>query len=66
MLEELNSDHVTLQYKELYNATIASLKDGLARNSSKIQDDFYFSTFHPILDYTLQVILLNLMFKSTK
>ncbi|KOX69854.1 putative methyltransferase TARBP1 [Melipona quadrifasciata] len=60
ILEELNSDHVTLQYKGLYNATIASLKDGLAKNSSKLQDDFYFSTFHPIMDYTLQTIYYEL------
>lgn len=55
MLEQLNSDHVILQYKGLYNAAITSLKDGLIRNSSKIENDFYLSTFHPILDYTLQV-----------
>lgn len=55
MLEQLNSDHVILQYEGLYNAAITSLKDGLIRNSSKIENDFYLSTFHPILDYTLQV-----------
>lgn len=55
MLEQLNPDHVILQYEGLYNAAITSLKDGLIRNSSKIENDFYLSTFHPILDYTLQV-----------
>lgn len=65
MLEEMNFDHATLQYKALYNAAIATLKDGLARNSNKIQDDFYLSIFHPILNYTLQVIL-KLLFKIIK
>lgn len=65
MLEEMNFDHATLQYRGLYNAAIATLKDGLARNSNKIQDDFYLSIFHPILNYTLQVIL-KLLFKIIK
>ncbi|XP_043584923.1 uncharacterized protein LOC122568806 isoform X1 [Bombus pyrosoma] len=60
MLEEMNFDHATLQYRGLYNAAIATLKDGLARNSNKIQDDFYFSIFHPILNYTLQTIYYEL------
>ncbi|XP_017761704.1 PREDICTED: uncharacterized protein LOC108551871 [Eufriesea mexicana] len=60
ILEKLNSDNITLQYKALYNASIANLKDGLLKNSSKIQDDFYLSTFHPILDYTLQTIYFEL------
>ncbi|CAK9805252.1 Probable methyltransferase TARBP1 [Anthophora plagiata] len=60
MLERLNCDYVTLKYKGLYDAAVASLKDGLAKNANRIQDDFYLSTFHPLQDYSLQTIYFEL------
>ncbi|KOC69711.1 putative methyltransferase TARBP1 [Habropoda laboriosa] len=60
MLERLNCDYVTLEYKGLYDAAVTSLKDGLVKNSNRIQNDFYFSTFHPLQDYSLQTIYFEL------
>lgn len=44
------------EYKGIYQAAVISLQqESLTKNSSRIQDDFYFSNFHPINDYNLQV-----------
>lgn len=57
LLKCSNFDDIILEYAGLYNATLKSLQQGnLMKNSLKIQDDFYFSAFHPIDDYSLQVI----------
>ncbi|XP_054004821.1 uncharacterized protein LOC128890398 isoform X1 [Hylaeus anthracinus] len=61
MLETLNCNHLTKEYKGLYNGAIEGIKDGnLMKNSCKIQDDFYLSTFHAIQDYSLQTIYFEL------
>ncbi|XP_034196390.2 tRNA (guanosine(18)-2'-O)-methyltransferase TARBP1 isoform X1 [Osmia lignaria lignaria] len=61
MLEQFNCNDTIVQYKGLYDAAIASLKYGnLAINSSKIQDDFYFSVFHAVHDFSLQTIYFEL------
>ncbi|XP_076632949.1 tRNA (guanosine(18)-2'-O)-methyltransferase TARBP1 isoform X1 [Colletes latitarsis] len=61
ILEKLNCDRIVWEYKGLYNTVIESLKDGnLMKNSSKIQDDFYLSVFHPMQDYSLQTLYFEL------
>ncbi|CAL7944642.1 unnamed protein product [Xylocopa violacea] len=61
MLNGLNYDkEIISQYKDLYCAVNLNLENGLAKNSRKIQDDFYFSTFHPLQHYTLETIYLEL------
>lgn len=58
MLENLNCDDVTVEYRGLYEATVESLKDGnFMKNSSRLLDDFYLSFFHPVQDYSLEVTL---------
>ena len=61
MLENLNCDDVTLEYRGLYEATVESLKDGnFMKNSSKLLNDFYLSFFHPVQDYSLETIYFEL------
>ncbi|XP_046616037.1 probable methyltransferase TARBP1 isoform X2 [Neodiprion virginianus] len=52
---------VTEKYKELYNSLTKSLQLGnLLKNSTKLQEDFYFTVFNPIDDYSLQTIFYEL------
>ncbi|KAL2737261.1 putative methyltransferase TARBP1 isoform X1 [Vespula maculifrons] len=66
LLKCLNFDDIILEYAGLYNAALKSLQHGnLMKNSLKIQDDFYFSVFHPIDDYSLQTIYFEIPRLST-
>ncbi|XP_071637478.1 probable methyltransferase TARBP1 isoform X2 [Temnothorax longispinosus] len=48
-------------YKGIYQAAVIGLQqESLTKNSFRIQDDFYFSKFHPINDYSLQTIYYEL------
>ncbi|XP_046830389.1 probable methyltransferase TARBP1 isoform X1 [Vespa crabro] len=61
LLKCSNFDDIILEYAGLYNAALKSLQQGnLMKNSLKVQDDFYFSVFHPIEDYSLQTIYFEI------
>ncbi|XP_032671611.1 uncharacterized protein LOC116844322 isoform X2 [Odontomachus brunneus] len=48
-------------YDGIYQAATASLQQASStKNFTKIQDNFYFSDFHPIDDYSLQTIYFEL------
>ncbi|XP_046740839.1 uncharacterized protein LOC124408147 [Diprion similis] len=52
---------VTEKYNKFYIAVLKSLQLGnLLKNSAKLQDDFYFTVFNPIDDYSLQTIFYEL------
>jgi len=53
-----DDDDIISDYNGIYQAAVASLQQGSSKNSIKIQDDFYFSSFHPINDYSLQVYIV--------
>lgn len=54
------------EYKGIYQAAVIGLQEeNLMKNSFRIQDDFYFSKFHPINDYSLQV-LYHILYLSLK
>lgn len=64
MKKVYNDDSIS-EYKGIYQAAVASLQqDSLTKNSIKIQDDFYFSSFHPINDYSLQVYIIRQKIKE--
>jgi len=49
-------DNSISDYKGIYQAAVIGLQqESLTKNSFRIQDDFYFSNFHPFNDYCLQV-----------
>lgn len=55
-----DSDSIS-DYNGIYQASVASLQQASStKNSTRIQDDFYFSGFHPIDDYSLEVYIVNL------
>ncbi|XP_076749120.1 uncharacterized protein LOC143422408 [Xylocopa sonorina] len=61
MLYGLNySNEIVLLYKNMYHIVSLSLETGLAKNSKKIQDDFYLTAFHPLQHYTLETIYFEL------
>lgn len=61
-MKKVNEDDSILEYKGIYQAAIINLRqDSLTKNSTRIQDDFYFSSFHPINDYSLQVYTVYLL-----
>nr|XP_031838654.1 uncharacterized protein LOC116429639 [Nomia melanderi] len=61
ILESLNCDNITNEYRGLYKAIVEHFKDENAIKSlTKIQDDFYLSTFHASDDYSLQTIYFEL------
>ncbi|XP_011690186.1 PREDICTED: uncharacterized protein LOC105451442 isoform X2 [Wasmannia auropunctata] len=54
-------DNSISEYKGIYQAAMTGLKqENLTKNSTKIQDDFYFSNFHPFNDYCLETIYYQL------
>ncbi|XP_050458983.1 uncharacterized protein LOC126855407 isoform X2 [Cataglyphis hispanica] len=61
LMKKVYDDDSISEYKGIYQAAVANLQqDSLTKNSVKIQDDFYFSSFHPINDYSLQTIYYEL------
>lgn len=55
-MKKVNDDDNISEYKGIYQAAVTNLQqDSLTKNSGRIQDDFYFTSFHPINDYSLQV-----------
>jgi len=44
-------DNSISEYRGIYQAVMSLQQE----NSSRIQDDFYFTNFHPFNDYCLQV-----------
>ncbi|XP_012234605.2 probable methyltransferase TARBP1 [Linepithema humile] len=57
LMKKVHGDDSISEYKGIYQAAMVNLQQGfLTKNSVKIQDDFYFSHFHPINDYSLQSI----------
>lgn len=53
------------EYKGIYQAAVIGLQqESLTKNSFRIEDDFYFSKFHPINDYSLQVLHRMFVFKT--
>ncbi|XP_029666388.1 uncharacterized protein LOC115237466 [Formica exsecta] len=61
LMKKANDDDSISKYKGIYQAAVANLQQSsLTKNSTKIQDDFYFSSFHPINDYSLQTIYYEL------
>ncbi|KAL6428156.1 hypothetical protein ACFW04_008484 [Cataglyphis niger] len=61
LMKKVYDDDSISEYKGIYQAVMANLQqDSLTKNSVKIQDDFYFSSFHPINDYSLQTIYYEL------
>ncbi|XP_070154969.1 probable methyltransferase TARBP1 [Polyergus mexicanus] len=61
LMKKANDDDSISKYKGIYQAAMANLQqDSLTKNSIKIQDDFYFSSFNPINDYSLQTIYYEL------
>lgn len=64
-MKKANDDDSISKYKGIYQAAVANLQqDSLTKNSTKIQDDFYFSSFHPINDYSLQVYTIHSLKKK--
>jgi len=60
-MKKVNDDSIS-EYKGIYQAAVINLQDSsLTKNSTRIQDDFYFSSFHPINDYSLQVYIVYLL-----
>ncbi|EZA56834.1 putative methyltransferase TARBP1 [Ooceraea biroi] len=60
-LIKADGDHIISEYNGIYQAAVASLQQGsLTKNSIRIQDDFYFSSFHAINNYSLQTIFFEL------
>ncbi|KYN44609.1 putative methyltransferase TARBP1 [Trachymyrmex septentrionalis] len=54
-------DNNISEYRGIYQAAVIGLQqESLTKNSSRIQDDFYFSNFHPFNDYCLQTIYYQL------
>ncbi|KYN22698.1 putative methyltransferase TARBP1 [Trachymyrmex cornetzi] len=54
-------DNSISEYRGIYQAAVIGLQqESLIKNSSRIQDDFYFSNFHPFNDYCLQTIYYQL------
>lgn len=65
-MKKVYDDDSISEYKGIYQAAVANLQqDSLTKNSVKIQDDFYFSSFHPINDYSLQVYIIRLKKKRS-
>jgi len=55
-MKAMYGDDSVSEYKGIYQAAMTGLQqESLTKNSFRIQDDFYFSKFHPIEDYSLQV-----------
>jgi len=48
-------DNSISEYRGIYQAIMTLQQENLTKNSSRIQDDFYFTNFHPFNDYCLQV-----------
>lgn len=64
-MKKTHGDDSIAEYKGIYQAATVNLQQGLlTKNSVKIQDDFYFSRFHPINDYSLQVYITHLSSKK--
>lgn len=62
---ELSYTMITEGYRKLYVSLTKSLKLGnLMKNSIKLQDDFYFTVFDPIDDYSLQVVNVTINIKT--
>ncbi|KAI4503013.1 hypothetical protein M0802_002057 [Mischocyttarus mexicanus] len=61
-----NFDNILSEYSGAYNAAVRSLQQGkLMEGSLQLQNDFYFSAFHPIDDYSLQTIYFEIPRLST-
>ncbi|KAI4486649.1 hypothetical protein M0804_006019 [Polistes exclamans] len=61
-----NFDNIVSEYSGIYNAAVKNLQEGKSmKNSLQIQDDFYFSAFHPEDDYSLQTIYFEIPRLST-
>lgn len=59
-----DSDSIS-DYNGIYQASVANLQQASStKNSTRIQDDFYFSGFHPIDHYSLQVHRLYIYLKE--
>lgn len=57
-MKAMYGDDSVSEYKGIYQAAMTGLQqESLTKNSFRIQDDFYFSKFHPIEDYNLQVYI---------
>lgn len=54
LMNQIDGEYIISQYSGMYLAAVASLKDN-PKTSIKLEDEFYFSHFHPINDYSLQV-----------
>lgn len=55
MKQTYDGDSIS-NYNGIYQAAVASLQQTSSTNNSmKIQDNFYFSVFDPIDDYSLEV-----------
>lgn len=58
---QLSYSTITEKYSDFYAALSKSLKHGnLMKNSIKLRDDFYFTVFNPIDDYSLQTLFYEL------
>jgi len=58
-MSKADGDNIISDYNGIYQAAVASLRQGNStKNSIKIQNDFYFSSFHPVNDYSLQVYIV--------
>ncbi|XP_020300131.1 uncharacterized protein LOC109863885 isoform X2 [Pseudomyrmex gracilis] len=61
LIKKTNGNDSILEYKGIYQAAVANLQqESTTKNSARIQDDFYFSNFHPMKDYSLQTIYFEL------
>ncbi|XP_039313554.1 uncharacterized protein LOC105193761 isoform X2 [Solenopsis invicta] len=61
LMEKTFGDNSILEYKAVYQAAVIGLlQECSTKNSFKIQDDFYFSNFHPFEDYSLETIYYEL------
>lgn len=63
LVKLINQDNETKNnYEMLENCLNSSLKRGNAvKNAIKLQEDFYFSLFHPMNHYSLQVRFLSII-----
>ncbi|XP_018397666.1 PREDICTED: probable methyltransferase TARBP1 [Cyphomyrmex costatus] len=61
LMKATYGDNSIPEYRGIYQAAVIGLQqESLIKNSSSIQDDFYFSHFHPFNDYCLQTIYYQL------
>ncbi|KAL6253777.1 hypothetical protein P5V15_015581 [Pogonomyrmex californicus] len=56
LMKSTYGDESVSKFKCIYQTAVTSLYMNSTESSNKVQDDFYFSHFHPINDYSLQTI----------